>query len=171
MYRNRKQVRLTESQLHRVIAESVMRTLKEIKNGWELEDDDITLVNDDSMSDKLYIVKLWWGSGYQQDCYNAFANSAEEALEIVVAYIEQHNPEWLAAADENAEALKKELLEGNPEMDEYDVEELPEFAEMFQYVDATREGADSPHYIYSENLHIAEYPKGENHPMNPKARR
>ena len=33
-------------------------------SGWKLEDEDLTLVNTESDGDKLYIVKLWWGSGY-----------------------------------------------------------------------------------------------------------
>lgn len=61
-------------------------------SGWKLEDDDLTLVNDESDGDKLYIVKLWWGSGYMTDNYNAYAFSEEEALNHVVAYIEKNDP-------------------------------------------------------------------------------
>ena len=33
------------------------------------------------------------------------------------------------------------------------------------WVDATREGAEQGHYIYNENLTIAEYPKEHNYPL------
>lgn len=129
-------------------------------SGWELEDEDLTLVNSESDGDKLYIVKLWWGSGYQLDCYNAYAFSAEEALNYVVAYIEKTHPKWLESSDECAHDM----------MNEYD-EESPEFQETFMYVDATSEGADEPHFIWSENLEIAEYPKNHDYPMSKDIKR
>lgn len=119
-------------------------------SGWNLEDEDLTLVNSESDGDKLYIVKLWWGSGYQLDCYNAYAFSAEEALNYVVAYIEKNDPETLAAVDEIAR---------ENEDDEY-------FDETFMWVDATMEGAEQGHYIWAENLQIAEYPKDHDYPMS-----
>jgi hypothetical protein len=33
------------------------------------------------------------------------------------------------------------------------------------WVDATTEGASQAHYIYAENLAIAEYPKDHDYPM------
>ena len=71
-------------------------------NGWKLEDEDLTLVNTESDGDKLYIVKLWWGSGYQMDCYNAYAFNEEEALNYVVAYIEKEDPGILEMSDDAA---------------------------------------------------------------------
>ena len=112
-------------------------------SGWDLEDDDLTLVNSESDGDKLYIVKLWWGSGYMTDNYNAWAFSEEEALNYVVAYIEKHDPELLKATDEYAQ----------------------EDEDSFIYVDATMEGADEPHYVWAENLAIAQYPAKHNHPL------
>ena len=113
-------------------------------SGWNLEDEDLTLVNSEEDGDRLYIVKMWWGSGYQMDCYNAYAFDEEEALNYVVAYIEKTHPEWLKASDKCAHDMMKE----------YD-EESPEFQETFMYVDATREGAKKAHYIWAENLGIA----------------
>lgn len=57
----KQRIRLTESQLNRVIKESVNRVLRERQinevRGWSLEDDDIALVNDSSCGRHLYLVK------------------------------------------------------------------------------------------------------------------
>ena len=108
------------------------------------ESTDYELVNDEESGSKLYEIGLWWGSGYTLDMYRAYAFSAEEALNYVVAYIEKTHPEWLKASDKCAHDMMKE----------YD-EESPEFQETFMYVDATREGAKKAHYIWAENLGIA----------------
>ena len=109
------------------------------------ESTDYELVNDEESGSKLYEIGLWWGSGYTLDMYRAYAFSEEEALNYVVAYIEKTHPKWLESSDECAHEMMKE----------YD-EESPEFQETFMYVDATSEGADEPHYIWSENLRIKE---------------
>ena len=122
--------------------ESKKKKMNEV-SGWKLEDEDLTLVNSEDDGDKLYIVKLWWGSGYMTDNYNAWAFNEEEALNYVVAYIEKHDPELLKATDEYAQ----------------------EDEDSFIYVDATMEGADEPHYVWAENLAIAQYPEKHNHPL------
>lgn len=134
-------------------------------SGWKLEDDDLTLVNSESDGDKLFIVKLWWGSGYMMDCYNAYAFSAEEALNYVVAYIEKNDPDILKMTDDSANDYLEELVRDGDAEDTQDAEENPSFQEMFTYVDATTEGAQKPHYIWAENLQIAEYPAKHNHPL------
>ena len=131
------------------------RKLANEVSGWDLEDEDIELANSEECGDNLYLVKLWWGSGYMLDCYNAYAFSEEEALDYVVAHIEKTHPEWLESSDECANALKEE----------YDEDSI-EFQETFMYVDATTEGASEPHYIYSENLAIEKYPKSHNYPKS-----
>lgn len=165
----RKRIRLTESQLHKVIKESVKRVLRERQinevRGWSLEDDDIALVNDSSCGRHLYLVKLWWGSGYQMDCYNAYADYEGEALEYTVAFIEKTNEKLLDKVDEWAENLKQEIMDEKG-CEEEDVEEYPEFYDTFYYVDATIQGASSPHYVFWENLTIAEYPQNHNYPMS-----
>ena len=135
-------------------------------SGGKLEDEDLTLVNTERDGDKLYIVKLWWGSGYQLDCYNAYANSAEEALNYVVAYIEKEDPGILERSDDAAATLRTELADEKGLENSLEAEDLPEFQETFMYVDAILEGALHTHYIWSENLQIAEYPKEHNHPMS-----
>ena len=109
------------------------------------ESTNVELVNDEESGSRLYEIGLWWGSGYTLDMYRAYAFSGEEALNYVVAYIEKTHPKWLESSDECAHEMMKE----------YD-EESPEFQETFMYVDATSEGADEPHYIWSENLRIKE---------------
>lgn len=140
-------------------------------SGWKLEDEDLTLVNSESDGDKLYIVKLWWGSGYQLDCYNAYAFNEEEALNYVVAYIEKEDPGILEMSDEAADMLRTELADENGLENSLEAEDLPEFQETFMYVDATTEGAFDAHYIYAENLQIAEYPKEHDYPLAKGARR
>ena len=135
-------------------------------SGWDLEDEDLTLVNSESDGDKLYIVKLWWGSGYQMDCYNAYAFNEEEALNYVVAYIEKEDPGILEMSDEAAATLRTELADENGLENSLEAEDLPEFQESFMYVDATMEGASDTHYIWAENLQIAEYPKEHDYPMS-----
>ena len=109
------------------------------------ESTNVELVNNEESGSRLYEIGLWWGSGYTLDMYRAYAFSEEEALNYVVAYIEKTHPKWLESSDECAHDMMKE----------YD-EESPEFQETFMYVDATSEGADEPHYIWSENLRIKE---------------
>lgn len=109
------------------------------------ESTNVEFVNDEESGSRLYEIGLWWGSGYTLDMYRAYAFSEEEALNYVVAYIEKTHPKWLESSDECAHDMMKE----------YD-EESPEFQETFMYVDATSEGADEPHYIWSENLRIRE---------------
>lgn len=140
-------------------------------SGWKLEDEDLTLVNSESDGDKLYIVKLWWGSGYQMDCYNAYAFNEEEALNYVVAYIEKEDPGILERSDEAAATLRTELADENELENSLEAEDLPEFQETFMYVDATMEGASDTHYIYAENLKIAEYPKDHDYPMAKSIKR
>jgi hypothetical protein len=128
-------------------------------SGWKLEDEDLTLVNTESDGDKLYIVKLWWGSGYQLDCYNAYAFNDEEALNYVVAYIEKTDPESLETIDENANDYLQELVDEGEAASIEEAYEHPYFQETYLWVDATREGAEQGHYIYHENLWIDEYPE------------
>ena len=152
------------------------KTTNEV-SGWKLEDEDLTLVNSESDGDQLYIVKLWWGSGYMVDCYNAYAFGAEEALNHVVAYIEKTNPQRLEAADETAKNLMHEIEQdhinatGEGYDDDFYPEDTPEFQEAFVWVDATTEGAKKGHYIWAENLEIAEYPKEHDYPMAKGAKR
>ena len=145
-------------------------------SGWKLEDEDLTLVNSESDGDKLYIVKLWWGSGYMTDNYNAWAFSEEEALNYVVAYLEKNDPELLATTDERANEFAEELEQEHASKtgmgydDDFYPEDTPEFQETFLWVDATMEGAKKAHYIWAENLQIAEYPKDHDYPMAKGAR-
>ena len=140
-------------------------------SGWKLEDEDLTLVNSERDGDKLYIVKLWWGSGYQLDCYNAYAFSDEEALNYVVAYIEKTDPKSLETIDENANDYLQELVDEGEAASLEEAYEHPYFEETYLWVDATREGAEQGHYIYHENLWIDEYPKEHDYPLAKGARR
>lgn len=122
---------------------------KKIKN----ESTEAELVNDKEYGPKLYEIGLWWGSGYVLDMYKAYANSEEQALNYVVAYVEKTHPKWLETSDKSAENLKHDIM-NEYEYDEFEAEESVEFAEQFDYIDATMEGAKNPHFIWIENLLI-----------------
>jgi hypothetical protein len=92
-------------------------------------------------------------------------------LNYVVAYIEKEDPGILEMSDEAAATLRTELADENGLENSLEAEDLPEFHEAFMYVDATTEGASSTHYIWAENLQIAEYPKDHDYPMSKGARR
>lgn len=113
--------------------------------GWKLEEDDYIDINSDQQEyyGKCYVVRIWPGSGYLLPAYKVYANHEEEALEIVVAWLEKNEPNMLQDDNYN-EALQ-------------DGEDENELETVFLYVDATMEGASQPHYIYSENLRIYEY--------------
>lgn len=125
-------IKLTEQDLHNII----LSTLNEVR-GWSLEKDDIEWVNEDE--DGLYpayLVKLWCGSGYQIRPFGVYADSEEEALEKVVAYLDKEGDNSLFFDD---------IIENTDEALEDD---------NFLYIDATREGASEPHWITTENLSI-----------------
>ena len=86
----KKTIRLRESELRHMISESVKRALNEVQ-GWSLEKEDVTWVNDaeSGASDKAWMVRLWTGSGYYLPAFGAYASSEQDALEKVVAYLDQ----------------------------------------------------------------------------------
>ena len=107
-------------------------------------DENIPVVNTEDYGDKLYLIGLWWGSGYVLNQYKAYAFDTEEALNYVVAYLEQLDPELLERVDNYAESSLMEIAmeEG---ISEEEAEETPEFQELYMYVDATMEGAQRTH--------------------------
>ena len=118
-------------------------------------DENIPVINTEDYGDKLYLIGLWWGSGYVLNQYKAYAFDTEEALNYVVAYLEQLDPELLERVDNYAESSLMEIAmeEG---ISEEEAEETPEFQELYMYVDATTEGAQRTHYIFSQNLKIVQ---------------
>ena len=134
-------IRLTESDLHNVIKESVKKILNEVQ-GWALEESDITVVNDES-DGKPYMVRIWSGSGYLLPAFKAYANHEQDALEHVVAYLDNEGENYLFADEEYAEAEQ-----------EYDEELLDD---IYYYVDATMYGASKPHFVRTENLQVYPY--------------
>ena len=67
--------------------------------------------------------------------------------------------------------MRTELADENGLENSLEAEDLPEFQETFMYVDATTEGASDTHYIWAENLQIAEYPKEHDYPMSKEIKR
>lgn len=154
----KKRIRLTESDLHRIVKESVNKILSEesIKrnlnevSGWDLEEDDVNWVNDENDGNKVYLVGLWPGSGYLLVHYGVYSFRGEqEALEKVVAWVEENQPDMLA--DEDYDNAVKDLVEYDGMTEEEAREELDD---TFLYIDGTPYGASEPHYIYLENLKI-----------------
>ena len=147
-------IRLTESELRNLITKTVKKVLKENKinevRGWTLEKDDVTWVNDaeSGASDKAWMVRLWPGSGYYLPAFGAYASSEQDALEKVVAYLDQEGDDSFFC-DDYIDQMRKELAE-----DGYNEEEIDEqIQEMFCYVDATMYGGDC-HYVFWENLSV-----------------
>ena len=84
--------------------------------------------------DKKYIVEIWSGAGYELEQFEVYANCAEEALEIVVAY-----------AEDNVKCIL------------FDITDVTEEEESgYIYIDGTMNGAKKPYYILAENLRIEE---------------
>ena len=149
-------IRLTESDLHRMIVDCVKNIMESRKRnlneviGWDLEKDDVNWVNDENDGNEAYLVGLWSGSGYLLVHYGVYSfRGEEEALEKVVAWIEENQPDMLA--DEDYDNAVKDLVEYDGMTEEEAREELDG---TFLYIDATWYGASEPHYIYLENLKI-----------------
>lgn len=150
-------IRLTESELRNLITKTVKKVLKENKinevRGWTLEKDDVTWVNDaeSGASDKAWMVRLWPGRGYYLPAFGAYASSEEDALEKVVAYLDQEGDDSFFC-DDYIDQMREELAE-----DGYNEEEIDEqIQEMFCYVDATMDGGEC-HYVFWENLSVYPY--------------
>ena len=146
-------IKLSESELRHMISESVKRVLNEV-SGWTLEKDDVTWVNDaeSGASDKAWMVRLWPGSGYYLPAFGAYASSEEDALEKVVAYLDQEGDNGFFC-DDYVEEMKKELAQEGKDEEEI----WEEIDERFCYVDATMDGANEPHYVFWENLAVYPY--------------
>lgn len=153
------------------LKEMVKRILKETINevsGWTLEADDIEWVNDtedkdfnphSSLDDKPWIVRLWPGSGYYLPAFGVWAKNEEDALEKVVAYLDQEgNDDFFL--DDYVEELRDQMTDDGE--DEEAMWSAIDDDDTMMYVDATMEGASQPHYIYAENLDIYPYSKFKN---------
>lgn len=99
------------------------------------------IVNKEEQGKRIYVVSLWPGNGYFVYNIGAYADSEEEALEYVVAYLDKKNDSRFFVDEEVYE------LESNGA----DEDEIDEFA---IYVDPTMVGGKRPHYIRTENLGI-----------------
>lgn len=148
-------IKLNENEFRKLVSKAVKVINENIRNrNRKLVSEsmnNITYVNDEETSDKLYIVSIWSGSGYHSSQFGAYAFSDEDALEKVIAYLDINGDDYLFQ-DSTVEEYISEL-----ESEGYSDEEIDEeIGETFIYVDATMEGASSPHYIYSENLMIDE---------------
>lgn len=141
-----------ESELNEMISKIVKRTLNEV-SGWTLEKDDVAWVNDaeSGASDKAWMVRLWSGSGYYLPAFGAYATSEEDALEKVVAYLDQEGDDSFFC-DDYVEQMKEELAqEGKDDEDIWQ-----EIDEQFCYVDSTMDGGGC-HYVLWENLAVYPY--------------
>ena len=84
--------------------------------------------------------------------FGAWATDAEQALEVVVAYIEKEGWDFLFCDEDVEHEMEEMRTEGK---DDEEIER--EIDEWAYYVDATMEGASQPHYVYTENLQIKIY--------------
>lgn len=145
-------IRLTESDLHQIIKETVKKALNEVQ-GWDLEKDDVTWVNGkESGYGKPWMVRLWPGSGYLLPAFAAYASSEEDALEKVVAYLDKEGDEDFFADEYIQQEIDDLRQEG---MDDEEINN--EIDSSFLYVDATRDGASGAHYVWLDNLQVYPY--------------
>lgn len=145
-------IRLTESDLHQIIKETVKKALNEVQ-GWDLEKDDVTWVNDEESGyGKSWMVRLWTGSGYFLPAFAAYASSEEDALEKVVAYLDKEGNEDFFADEYVQQQIDDLRQEG---MDDEEIDN--EIDSSFLYVDATMDGASDTHYVWLENLQVYPY--------------
>lgn len=145
-------IRLTESDLHQIIKETVKKALNEVQ-GWDLEKDDVTWVNDEESGyGKPWMVRLWTGSGYFLPAFAAYASSEEDALDKVVAYLDKEGNEDFFADEYVNQQIDDLRQEG---MDDEEIDN--EIDSSFLYVDATMDGASGAHYVWLENLQVYPY--------------
>lgn len=137
---------LTEGQLRNIVKATIKLIIKESYEDFQ----PINGNNEDDYYRNKYRVYLWNGKGYILTPFDVYANNEEEALEIVVAYIDKEGDKYNLFADEEEQSYVDEEYNGNREEAEYD----PMYQESFFYVDGTMEGAEQPHYIRCENLKI-----------------
>lgn len=148
---------ITESDLRHMIRTALKESLEDAYNNAEVnnvneDEDGNPIVNSEEDGRFKFKVCMWPGRGYTLDCFIVYADHLETAIEYVVAWIdssEEGRKYDYLFCDDTAERVIEELdAEG---IDYYDDES---FADTYCYVDATIEGARSPHYIYWENLKI-----------------
>ena len=156
-------MKITKSQLRKIIKESINKALNEITStpgmGWmglQFEEDDWTPANEPSKGDVCYKIKLWSGTGYHLGGFKVYApkDNYELALEVLVAYLDQEGnnryfvDEWI---EEEKERLSKEGLS-----DDEIWEKIEKCGDI--YIDATMEGASQPHWLRGENLQMQAFP-------------
>ena len=147
-----RKIKINEADLRGMIRESVKRALSEVR-GWELEKDDVTWVNGEESGGKPWMVRIWPGAGYYLPAWGAYAHDEEEALCYVVAYMEKEFGGGKYFVDDEVEMERYEMERGGMDPEDIDMK-IDEWA---LYVDATMEGAEEPHYIFSENLSVYPY--------------
>lgn len=113
--------------------------------------------------DKLYKVGIWPGAGYQLNTYYVYANNEETALDLVVVYLEIHNPSLLSSVQEVEDRINEDYqTEFNNFIVKGEDNDIITFASDYLnllYIDATMNGATQPYFIESENLVVEEVNK------------
>ena len=111
---------------------------------------------------KLYMVGIYPGAGMQLATFYVYAGYEEEALELVVAYLDMQPSEsnLIFTTDEIEDYISesfedefKEYMEENPDADTF------QFATDYlgyYYVDATMQGASQPYFVEGNNLRVEE---------------
>ena len=129
-----RRVRLTEGQLHRIIRHAVNEAIG---------DDKITNVDGSGGHAKFKVE--FYHRGYHRPWleYIINADDKEKALDIVVAYLDNHH-DYSLFVDIDIEGWSDE-----------EIEEMEDYGKLM-YVDATMYGAKEPHYIWAKNVKIEE---------------
>lgn len=120
----------------------------------ENDKNNYTFVNpsDSNYYDNLYEIRTWPGVGYLLDIWRIYAKDPEQALEILVSYMEENGGySSLYTEEEIWTMFKEDDLEKS---DDEIAEEIEN--SKYYYVDATMEGGNQIYYIDTENLQIVE---------------
>ena len=148
---------ITESDLRHMIRTALKESLEDAydsaeKNNANEDAEGNPIVNSEEDGRFKFKVCMWSGRGYGLDCFIVYADHLETAIEYIVAWIDSSDEgqkyQYLFC-DDAAERVAQEL-----DAEGVDPDDDAGFSETYYYVDATKEGASSPHYIFWENLKI-----------------
>ena len=104
MKTNKNKIRLTESQLHRIIKESVRKVLKEVKNGIVNEDEFSEVRSNYDDGEYLYI-----------DAWRTMDDN-EEGEVVAKIDLETHNVIWCNSDAKESQNVREEIMQALKEL-------------------------------------------------------
>lgn len=128
-------------------------------------DEKLNIINPedkDYYDGKFYMVGLYPGAGVELATFYVYAGCEEEALELVVAYLDMQPTEsnLLYTTDEIENYISESFadefqayMEENPDADTFQF--ATDYLGYF-YIDATMQGASQPYFVEGSNLRVEE---------------